>query len=73
LEKVNATSKILENPILNLISGVQLLESLVIFIDEFREKFYELEHTTKLMTGNDTQYKDETKRTKKKEKCLKKN
>lgn len=70
LERINATSKTLESPTLNLISGVQLLESIVTFIDEFREKFDELEHKTKLMTGNDAQYKDETKRTKK-ERCLK--
>ena len=68
LERVNAVSTTLESPSLNLTSGVQLLETLVIFINEFRDKFDYLECTAKSMAAEietEALYHDETKRIRK--------
>lgn len=68
LERIDATSKTLQDPTLNLTSAVQLLHSLLSFIVDFREKFDQLETTAKNCTVNNSeeclQYKDESKRVK---------
>ncbi|XP_043484549.1 zinc finger MYM-type protein 1-like [Leptopilina heterotoma] len=66
LERINATSKALENPNLNLTYGVQLLESLLLFIEEMRSTFDKIENETKILLDiEEVQYQNEKKRTRK--------
>lgn len=62
LGRVNATSKSLEDPKLNICKGIDLLKSLVSFIYTFRNNFDAIELEAKTLTEDNT-YRDEIRRT----------
>jgi hypothetical protein len=71
LQRINATSKSLQNPELCLSSGIRLLESLKDFVTEVRDDFGSNENEASLLDAGNCNYQDEHRLIKKKAKqCL---